>query len=169
MTRIALLVACLAACAGSEDPDPTGDTFIAFTPAFRGFRDWQSFHSDGPADDGTVDPDALGARTLYIDPVPAPGTTVFPVGTIVVEARETGALNIFARVKRGGSFNTGGARDWEWFELIEQPDLAIVWRGLGPPNGESYGGDPNACNSCHADRCANNDFTCSPTLSLTSF
>ena len=56
----------------------------------------------------------------------------------------------------------GGARDWEWFEIIEDP-TTIVWRGLGPPNGESYGGDPDACNSCHT-QCAGNDFVCSPTL-----
>ncbi|MBX3155695.1 MAG: hypothetical protein KF773_06835 [Deltaproteobacteria bacterium] len=169
MSRAAAVALILAACAGPDEPGPTGDTFIAFTPAFRGFRGWTSFHSDGPADDGTVSPDALGARTLYIDPVPQSGAAAFPVGTIVIEARETGTQNIFARVKRGGTYNTGGARDWEWFELIEQPDLAIVWRGIGPPNGESYGGDPNACNACHADRCAGNDFTCSPTLSLASF
>jgi hypothetical protein len=164
----AWVVIALAAACGTSDPAPDGDTFLAFSSSFAGFRDWTSFHSDGPPDDGTTPPDALGARTLYIDPVPDPGLATFPVGTIIVEARETGALNLFARVKRGGGYNQGGARDWEWFEITENP-IAIVWRGLGPPNGESYGGDPNACNTCHAMRCSANDFTCAQQLDLASF
>ena len=38
------------------------------------------------------------------------------------------------------------------------------WRGLGPPNGESYGGDPNACNTCHQTCGAGFDFVCAPAL-----
>lgn len=167
--RTALLLATLVACGTSDDDTgPVGDTFIAFSTSFADFRTWHSAHSDGPVDDGTISPDAIGPRTLYIDPVPPSGATEFPVGTIVVEAREGNLTNIFARVKRGGGYNEGGARNWEWFELIENP-VAIIWRGLGPPNGESYGGDPNACNSCHEQRCGANDFTCSPTLQLSSF
>jgi hypothetical protein len=160
VVRVALVA--LAAC-GTEEPAQTGDSFLAFASSFDGFRDWPSFHSDGPVNDGTVDPEALGARMLYINEPPPAGSVDYPVGTIIVEARETGLLNIFAKVKRGGGYNRGGARDWEWFELVEDP-TRIVWRGLGPPNGESYGGDPNACNTCHMACGDGYDFVCASQL-----
>ena len=158
----AVLLLMVAACA-TDESGTGGDSFLAFSSSFEGFRAWPAFHSDGPADDGTIDDEALGARMLFINaPTPA-GSTEYPVGTIIVEARETGALNVFAKVKRGGGYNRGGARDWEWFELVEKP-TTIVWRGLGPPNGESYGGDPNACNACHATCGAGHDFVCAAQL-----
>ena len=156
------VVLTLAACA-TEEPAQTGDSFLAFSSSFTEFRTWTSFHSDGPLDDGTADPETLGARMLYINEPPPAGATDYPVGTIIVEARETGAMSLFAKVKRGGGYNRGGARDWEWFELVENP-VTIVWRGLGPPNGESYGGDPNACNTCHKTCGTGHDFVCAPEL-----
>jgi hypothetical protein len=167
MTARTLAIAALLAGCTSDGGSPP-DTFLAFSPAFAPFRTWTSFHSDGPPDDGTFPGEALGARTLYINELPSSGTTEFPVGTIIVEARETGAMNLFAKAKRGGGYNLGGAMNWEWFELTENP-VAIVWRGLGPPNGESYGGDPNACNTCHATCGAGNDFACTSTIRLSSF
>jgi hypothetical protein len=160
MRRLVVLAA-LAAC-GTEEPGQTGDSFLAFASSFDDFRAWPSFHSDGPVDDGT-NAEALGARMLYINEPPPAGTIEYPVGTIIIEARETGMMNIFAKVKRGGGYNRGGAKDWEWFELVENP-TTIVWRGLGPPNGESYGGDPNACNSCHETCGAGHDFVCAAQL-----
>jgi hypothetical protein len=71
--------------------------------------------------------------------------------------------------KRGCGFNAAGARGWEWMELSETPDgVTVVWRGLGPPAGEVYGGDPAGCNSCHA-ACSDNDSVCSSPLRLTGF
>jgi hypothetical protein len=158
----------LAACgAGAEQPPP--DTFLAFSTTFAPFRSWPSFHSDGPPDDGTVHPEVLGPRTQYINRRPPPGSLEFPVGTAIVEARESGERKFFAAVKRGGGFNAGGAADWEWFELQEAP-VAIIWRGVGPPAGDTYGGDPNGgCNSCHMACGAGNDFICSAQLSLARF
>lgn len=161
MRRLVVLAA-LAACA-TEEPGQTGDSFLAFSSSFQGFRSWESFHSDGPPDDGTQDPQALGGRMLYINERPPAGALDYPVGTIILEARETGQLNIFAKVKRGGGYNRGGAKDWEWFEIVEDP-ITIVWRGLGPPNGESYGGDPNACNTCHETCGAGHDYVCASAL-----
>lgn len=156
----------LAACGGAGGADPP-ETFLAFSSSFAPFQSWPSFHSDGPPDYWTFTPDVLGPRTQYINQLPPPGATEFPVGTMIVEARSTG--KIFAGVKRGGGFNAGGAVNWEWFEL-QGPPVVIVWRGVGPPLGDTYGGDPNGgCNACHIKCGANNDFVCSPRLALGSF
>lgn len=45
---------------------------------------------------------------------------------------------------------------------------SLLWRGVGPPNGDTYGGDMNGCNLCHA-ACAANDYVSSPLLRLGSF
>jgi hypothetical protein len=176
MTRVVprLLLAALALAAttcGSDttttQPDPT--EFIAFTSSFAGFRNWTAFHSDGPAP-GSVTPDVLGPRTQYINKVPQHRTDEFPVGTIIVEAREAGAQLIFAAVKRGGDFNVAGARNWEWFELQENGDgtVTIPWRGFGPPAGSTMYGGSDRCNLCHAG-CDSNDFVCSQKLQLQDF
>ncbi len=160
----------VSACGTSAEDPPTGDTFLAFSTTFAPFRTWTSFHSDGPADDGTFTPDVLGPRTQYIANPPPSGSTEFPIGTIIVEARESGLMPIFAAVKRGGNFNAGGAKNWEWFEILETPKVAIKWRGVGPPAGELYGGDPNGgCNACHMACGADNDYVCSPYLKLGNF
>lgn len=162
MRRAVLMLALASACA-TEESGQTGDSFLAFSSTFADFRSWTAIHSDGPVDDGTADPETLGGRMLYINEMPPAGTIDYPVGTVIVEARETGAMSLFAKVKRGGGYNRGGARDWEWFEIVENP-TTIVWRGLGPPNGESYGGDPNACNTCHETCGAGHDFVCAAAL-----
>jgi hypothetical protein len=160
-----LAILFLSACGTSQaDDQPPGDVFIAFSSSFADFRTWNFFHSDGPAP-GTQPPEVIGPRSQYLNEIPPSGSTEFSVGTIVVEAREFGLNTIFAGVKRGGEFNAG--RNWEWFELQENP-VVILWRGVGPPNGETYGGDPNGgCNSCH--EACNNDYVCAPAMQLSSF
>jgi hypothetical protein len=159
----------LGACGSGGGPGDASETFLAFSSTFAAFRSWPSFHSDGPVNDGTFPPDVLGPRTQYINLPPPHGATEFPVGTLIVESRESGTQKIFAAVKRGGGFNTGGATNWEWFELSDAP-VTIVWRGVGPPIGDTYGGDPNGgCNACHIKCGANNDYVCSPRLALGSF
>jgi hypothetical protein len=158
------LVLLLAAC--SAGGSTSTDTFIAFSSTFAPFRTWTHFHSDGPPDNGTYPPDVLGPREQYINELPPPGSSEFPIGTAIVEVRASGI--IFAGVKRGGDFNAGGAKNWEWFELTENP-VTIVWRGVGPPAGEMYGGDPNGgCNACHTACGATNDYVCSQQLQLPS-
>jgi hypothetical protein len=162
----AMLLAVVAACSsGDADPQPSS-TFIAFTADFADFRSWSSYRSDGPAP-GTVPDDVLGQRTQYLNQLPGAGATAFPLGSIVVEARANGKF--FAGAKRGGGFNAAGARDWEWFEIAEDAGgaVSIIWRGVGPPSGDTYGGDPNGCNVCHA-ACADNDHVCSPVLQIGS-
>lgn len=169
-TVIAAAAGVLGACGGGGGgPGDASQNFLAFSSTFAPFRSWTSFHSDGPTDDGTFPPDVLGPRTQYINMPPPHGVTEFPVGTVIVEARESGTQKIFGAVKRGGGFNAGGATNWEWFELTDAP-VTIVWRGVGPPLGDTYGGDPNGgCNSCHLRCGAGNDYVCSPHLALASF
>jgi hypothetical protein len=157
----------LAACGGAGGGSDASSSFLAFSSTFASFRTWTSFDSAGPADDGTFPADVLGPRTQYINPVPRHGATEFAVGTVIVESRASG--KIFAGAKRGGDFNATGALNWEWFELTDAP-VTIVWRGVGPPIGDTYGGDPNGgCNACHARCGLSNDYVCSPRLALGSF
>ncbi len=179
--RFFALVVVLAGCAPAAEvapPDAPAATtdgglvaFIAFRSTFQPFRSWTSFHSDGPPDDGTFPADVLGPRTQYINQLPPHGATEFPMGTVIVEVRESGSREIFAGVKRGGGFNATGAKNWEWFELTEDAgEVLLVWRGYGPPTNDSYGGDPNGgCNACHTACGAGNDYVCSPYLQLKSF
>jgi hypothetical protein len=137
-----------------------GDTFLAFASSFKDFRTWESFPVD-EVDDATVH--TTGPRVEYLNERPDDGSSAFPVRTIIVKEFTEGALadrKVFAMVKRGGDYNLKGAAGWEWFELqnLDDSTVDIVWRGVGPPVGEKYGGDPNAsCNSCHKGA-ANNDF-----------
>jgi len=170
MTRLALVVF-LAACSGKTKPAADSNvTFVAFPATFQPFRTWTSFRSDGPPDDGTFPPAVLGGRTQYVSKLPPHGSKEFPVGTIIVEARDNG--NILAGVKRGGGFNSTGAIDWEWFGLREDPntlEVSVLWRGIAPPVG-GYGGIPTeGCNDCHQSCGANNDYVCSAKLQLASF
>lgn len=174
------VVACalLAACGSKHvpnkvpPPDTAAQTFVAFPATFQPFRTWTSVHDDGPPDDGTFPASVLGPRTQYINHLPPHGSTKFPVGTVIVEARESGAKLIIAGVKRGGDFNSDGAAGWEWFGLTEDPMTGAVtvdWRGVAPPPG-GYGGIPTeGCNDCHMSCGANNDYVCSPNLQLASF
>lgn len=156
-------------CASETPALPGTETFIAFNQSFECFRDWTEFDSPGPPPDSPP-PEVPGPRTEYINVIPPSGSTEFPIGTIIVEVVEDGlgtdGSQILATVKRGGGFN--GGLDWEWFEIKENP-TAIVWRGFGPPAGESYGGDPNGCNTCHQGCGASNDLRCSPLLQLSDF
>ena len=74
-------------------------------------------------------------------------------------------------VKRGGGFNSG-APGWEWFDLQLLDDgkdgVSIVWRGFGPPAGDTYGGDATSgCNTCHT--ACDNDAVCAKPLALSKF
>jgi hypothetical protein len=166
-------------CSGGDESasDPNaGDTpsvFVAFAANFAGFHDWQAFDVTKDAAPGMVHPDAQLIE--YLNKPPPSGSEEFPVGTIIVKEGTDGdplTRAFFAMVKRGGGYNSDGAPGWEWFELRNAPDggpgVQIVWRGVGPPLGEVYGGDPNAgCNTCHHD--CGNDAVCAPSVLLSQF
>jgi hypothetical protein len=157
-------------CKSSAGPDAGGSSFLALQATFTPYQTWTTFNDPGPVDDGTYPADVLGARIQYINTLPPHGSTEFPVGTVIVEQRLTGTMHTLAAVKRGGGFNANGATNWEWFELsLATGAPTIVWRGIAPPVGDTYGGAGVDCNSCHMTCGASNDYVCSPKLQLASF
>ena len=159
-----LLVAALVSGCGERELV----TFIAFERDFQGFREWDggSFE-ELPARGQTH----FAGQQRYFIRGPKRKGRDFPVGTIIVKHAELDARpegQLFAMAKRGGGYNTAGAVGWEWFELVEREEggVAIKWRGLSAPSGESYGSDPHGtCNNCHREAKAN-DFVKSPALAL---
>jgi hypothetical protein len=156
------LVACSSGSSGGGGGGGTPDVFVAFAQDFAGYQKWESFAI--PAGNVADFPDLTGPRTVYLRARPPTGSKEFPVGTMIVKEIPASS-KIFAMVKRGGSYNTQGAANWEWFELANGADTTIVWRGVGPPLGEQYGGNPATCNDCHRGS-ASNDFVRSPPLTL---
>jgi hypothetical protein len=167
-----VLASAASACGGGEGASDPGTAsqgaFLAFPSTFDGFRSWQSFPLSGPPIPNS--PHTSGPRTVYLKSAPPHGSTEFPVGTLIVKEFPN-PPQILAMVKRGGGYNAQGANGWEWFELLDAGDghFTIKWRGVGPPLGEVYGGDPNGgCNGCHSAARAN-DFVQASPLTLSNF
>jgi Cytochrome P460 len=145
---------------------------IANAASFTGYRMWQKV----PLPPATPDVEGVhtGPRSVYVNYVPAKGTaTEFPIGTVIVKEMENNddirQRRVFATVKRGGDYNTGAVLNWEWFEITPLPNgqALIKWRGVNPPEGESYSrSKEGGCNGCHMSA-KDNDFIMSgSTLSL---
>ena len=178
MNHHLLAIVAVAALTSCDTPKPVvrelppREHYVALARDFQDFRSWGSLDlGERPAQGETHDEGSLRA---FVNALPPPGSTQFPVGTIIVKENlaqrprsSEEPRKHFAMVKRGANFNALGARGWEWFELVEGPrGVAINWRGLGAPDGEGYGGDPlGTCNSCH-QMAAGNDFVLSEALTL---
>lgn len=178
---LALSLLWLSGCADkAARPLPGREPYIALERDFQDFESWTKVDlSQRPAISETH---ASGEAHEYMSHRPQAGSKTFPVGTILVKTvkssaavagedeREIGAprTDIFAMVKRGGGYNARGALGWEWFELRRRADdsLGIVWRGVNPPSGEGYGGDPmGGCNGCH-QMAIKNDYVHASALKL---
>lgn len=156
--------AALAACGPDGSGAETPASFIALQRDFEGYAQWEPFALSATV--ATDDPHTGSSRTVHLKARPPKGSTAFPVGTMIVKHVDGGQT--FAMAKRGGEFNSAGAKGWEWFELTagSTGTPVIVWRGVGPPAGEGYGGPAGtSCNSCHASA-AENDFVRAPALAL---
>jgi len=155
-------------------------SFQARQRDFDGFTSWTKIElGDQPAQGTTGHP--AGPRTVYVNMLPEPGSTRFPVGTIIVKTRGAGSpqtWEVHAMVKRGADYNTAGAAGWEWFDLLldDQNKPVIIWRGSQAPSGHGYGSsiggagdDPGGttgdCNSCHG-AARSNDSVLTPGLEL---
>ena len=127
--------------------------FIAVTNDFDGFHTWPSIALDDDLAPG--DSHINGPRHVYYNHAPPPGSTAFPVGTILVKETDPGPATgrtVFASVKRGGGYDPTGDVNWEWFSLQNLPNGTenILWRGPGPASGGVYGnGALGGCNICH--------------------
>lgn len=138
---------------------PEGDTFIAFASDFQSYRSWTRFELGERDTLGH----SVGPRTVYINRLPPPGSSEFPVGTILIKGMESNAdpqyWELFGMAKRGGGFNSAGLRGWEFFLLKVDPvsGLVIEGRGIDPQGGDGYGGFGSSgagCNSCHGTSAA---------------
>lgn len=148
-----LLTLAASACTGHTEQSLANahEPFIALERNFQGFQNWARVDlADRPEQGGTH---LAGGTHEYINSPPVAGAKAFAVGTIFVKTVESQKKSdIFAMVKRGNGFNASGASGWEWFGLRARADgsVAIVWRGVNAPDGETYGGDPlGGCNGCH--------------------
>lgn len=169
MKRFLIAFALLGCQARAAEPERSlAAPFIALERDFQDFERWPKIDlSNRPRLSETH---AAGDAHEYINRQPPSGATSFPIGTILVKSVSKGAReqDIFAMVKRGGGYNAQGSPGWEWFELRRRPDdsLGIVWRGVNPPSGEGYSGDPmGGCNGCH-QMATNNDYVLAEALSL---
>jgi hypothetical protein len=180
-TALALGFTGLSSCQphGANPAPAAREPFIALERDFQDFEDWRRVDlSQRP---GLSEAHDAGDAHEYVSQLPASGSKTFPVGTMLVktvqrDAKEPAAArgsvenapDIFAMVKRGDGYNSSGSIGWEWFELRRRDDgsLGIVWRGVSPPRGEGYGGDPlGGCNGCH-QKATRNDFVHATALTL---
>ena len=166
-----VLLGCSPTGGAADGGADAGPTFQAVTKDFQNYTSWEPFHMGaGPLDGGTH---TSGPRTAFLKSRPPHGSSAFPVGTIIVKQTNEdspSSRRIFAMVKRGGGYNSSGAKDWEWFELASNDggSVFINWRGLGPPAGESYGPADQTCNACHAGA-KDNDYVQAEPLQLHNF
>ncbi len=146
-TLVTLALAC-ASC--GADPNPEPQTFVAFQESFAPYRTWA--HVD------------LGSTTLVGHPSgpavvyangPRPDGCAWPIGTIIVkEVRvdtDMRRWELFAMVKRGGSYATNAAAGWEFFTLGLARDgtPVITGRGADPGTDPYSGAAGGGCNGCH--------------------
>jgi hypothetical protein len=173
---LALLLAVGCGGSGSGDSDADASTgFVAYESSFQGFEQWSSAAAN-PSDAGLIQGDGLhvGPLKVFWNEAPPHGATAFPVGTIIVKESEQiqpGERVIFAMVKRGDGFNSGGANGWEWYSLEEADDgsITILWSGVVPPPGETYANQTiGVCNGCHT-KATSNDSVFDTALQLSDF
>jgi hypothetical protein len=162
---VVVTLAAVGGCSGEDAPGDAGvapESFIAFDPDFAGFQGW--FQQTLPPNPLSQLVDPVGAHVGYLNRRPAPGTSSYPVGTILVKAIQRDSApetwELFGMAKRGGGFNPDGATGWEYFLLRIGPtgNPYVTSRGLAPRddgfdggNGASYspGGAAGGCNLCH--------------------
>ncbi|HEY1694426.1 MAG TPA: cytochrome P460 family protein [Polyangiaceae bacterium] len=167
---------CLLGCTGASGDEPDGGVpseFVASESDFCGFHGWSTAQASAVNDAG----DGLhgvGPLEVYWNQAPPHGSTTFPVGTVIVKETEEADVTqrvVFAMVKRGDGFNSGGANGWEWFSLQDDASgcATILWRGVVAPPGQTYANQAiGDCNGCHALANAN-DYVWDSALDLGNF
>ncbi len=156
--------------------DSVGEVFIALQSDFADFRDWQMTDLG----DAPLAGHPAGERTAFVKtPLPL-GAPAYPIGEIIVKTvavtpDDETTWDLFGMVKRGGDYNAGGARNWEYF-LMKLPANGaaptITARGTSPtdaPGSQSAYMDSSGmaipCNNCHgAPGAEKTDFILAPGL-----
>lgn len=147
----ALATVALACASCADAPWQEEGAFVAFQESFAPYRMWSS-----------VD---LGMRALAGHPTghavvyannPVPSGCAWPRGTIIVKEirvteADTRTWEIFAMVKRGGSYDSNPASGWEFFTLglATNGTPVITGRGVNPGVDSYSGGTGGGCNGCH--------------------
>jgi Cytochrome P460 len=173
ITWFAVALSALGCSSGGASDAGAPAEFVPFASSFQGFHDWSNAPATAPGDasDGLH---GVGPLQVYWNESPPHGATSFPVGTIIVKETEQAdptQRTIFAMVKRGGGFNSGGANGWEWFSLQNDPDGGVtpLWGNVVAPAGETYANQViGDCNGCHA-LVAGNDYVWDSALQLSNF
>lgn len=169
----ALLAAACSSSGASTSDAGAPTTFVAYASSFDNFHQWSSAPATA-ADDAGDGLHGLGPLRVYWNEAPPHGATAFPVGTIIVKETEESDVTqrtVFAMVKRGGGFNSGGANGWEWFSLLDDTDgsVTLLWRGVVAPPGQTYANQAiGDCNGCHVQAAAN-DSVWDSALQLSKF
>jgi hypothetical protein len=172
---LAFVPASLSCSSPSSESAPdggNGTTKLIEATAFNNFCTWSSAEAVAPGDasDGLH---GIGPLRVYWNMTPAPGSTAFPPGMLILKSSEEAdptKHTIFAMAKVGGGYNSGGAVNWEWFSLQENADCTVnlLWNTV-PPSTETYAGQPiGDCNGCHT-LAKDNDFVWDEALQLSNF
>ena len=140
-----LCSACSVAAATPAPTDGGASPFIAFATDFAGFASWSRHRSRPPSPRARRT--SSGPRTVYINALPPPGAAGFRWARSSSRRRwRTERLFAHGEARRRRLQHQPARSSWEWFELEETGSGAVIviWHGVGPPSGETYGGDPNA-------------------------
>lgn len=143
------------AVAGCEPSGPAGAVFIAQQVDFAPYAGWEKFSLGVAMNSGHPVGPQFGFRNM------GPVGGAYPIGAILVKEIDVGELpqqwELFGMAKRGGGYNAGGAKEWEFFTLSLNDARVpiIVSRGSNPSDSDSqghgYAGSANGvtCNRCH--------------------
>lgn len=155
MIRAPLSLACaltLSLALGGCGDDTTAEpgTFVAFQQNFAPYRTWTSLDVGNIAVGGHPE----GHAVVYANN-PVPSGCAWPVGTILVKevqiTSDRTQWELFAMVKRGGSYDSNPAAGWELFTLGLTPTgtPVITGRGVNPGADMYSGAGGGGCNGCH--------------------
>jgi hypothetical protein len=158
MMRLAAVASLIVFCvAGCEAGNGSGndDVYIASQSDFASYAGWEKFTLGIAMNTGHP----VGTEYGFRNQKPVNGA--YPVGSVLVKEIDITDVpqqwELFALMKRGGGYNGGGAKDWEFATLRLNEDLVpiIVSRGANPADSDSQGhgyagsADGTTCNRCH--------------------
>ena len=167
MTRFSVALAFALGCSACGGGGATIPTPVAqFQAQDSDVADFPSWHSQpfiaDPLADIVYPP---GSRVGFINHAAAPGTTSYPIGTIIIKAIENDNVpahwELFGMSKRGGDYNAAGAIGWDFLLIRYENGVPHIYSsGLTPTvdgnpdmgavnEGSYFAGGQIACDVCH--------------------